>query len=324
MRLLTFSFLTFLNILIFSSQIQAQEFLFSIPNNHISFTNHVSAKIVKNSESSTAVINHEPDDCKANFYLLSQNQKFNLREIINDQAQISIDNFYQLNLPEEPLLALTFEYALETDEDLKVFDEPVFYVALESETSKELIFAKTIEQSQDDWQKVVLDLRNFSTSNKKIVFYVGNLGDTQKTSQIFLRNLSSQLIIWRIEDQIFFKEEKLNNFNDYLQQGFIKINEEIWPIYQFTSMIINDFTSIAETDSSLSIILPPFQDEILHNHQYLIQCQELNHQLISQSNYYLLPEFTITDFWPNYADKIILNIPDFFCADFDDLSLEVL
>lgn len=308
--------------LIFSQQVFAQSFQFNIPNNNICFSNPSTPEIEQdfNSQLSQGEFVEE----NINFYLMSQDQQFPLKELFNAQLEIEINTFYSIEFSDETPLAIVFDYLIESEEDLLAFDEPAFYITLESKNDQELIFAKTIAQSGSQWQKVVLDLRNFQLAGKKLVFYAGNLIDQEKPTKVYLRNLSSQIIVWHDTDRLFFGDQEIQNINNNLDKGYIAIDDHIWPIYQFEKTQISDLEVIREDDDSLTLLFSPIKKELFHNLQCTLICDEDKKQKLKQLNYYLLPQTNINDFWPNLDDQVLLNIADPTCNDLSKLTLECL
>lgn len=320
---LMFYFLIAFSILlnrIISGQVFAQSFQFTIPNNNISFSKPRTLEIKQNFNSQL----FQEDSIKenTNLSLISQNQQFPLTELFNSQLEIEINTFYSIKFSDEGPLAIVFEYLIESEEDLLAFDEPAFYINLESKDNQELIFAKTLAQSGNQWQKVLLDLRNYELEEKKLVFYAGNLINQEKKTSVYLRNLSSQVIIWHDDDRLFVSGEEILNINDYLDKSYIEINDQIWPIYQFEKTQISGLEIIREFDNSLTLLFSPIEDDFFKNHQCTLICDEDKKQLLKQINYFLLPQITINDFWPNLDDKVLLNVADFPCTNLSKVSVE--
>jgi hypothetical protein len=305
---------------IFSGQVFAQSFQFTIPNNNISFSKPGTLEIKQNFNFQLFQENSIKEN--TNLSLISQNQQFLLTELFNSQLEIEINTFYSIEFSDEGPLAIVFEYLIESEEDLLAFDEPAFYINLESKDNQELIFAKTIAQSGNQWKKVLLDLRNYELEEKKLVFYAGNLINQEKKTLVYLRNLSSQVIIWHDDDRLFVSGEEILNINDYLDQSHIEINDQIWPIYQFAKTQISGLEIIREFDNSLTLLFSPIEDDFFKNHQCTLICDEDKKQLLKQINYFLLPQITINDFWPNLDDKVLLNVADFPCTNLSKVSVE--
>lgn len=327
MRFLIIIFTIFLNLVFLNKSVLAKDFQFRIPQNNITLKRAEPFKTEDKTIDRTnaqAISADHLTNYSENLYLINQNQKFLLKEFFNPNLMIKIKDSYAIDFSKGTPLALTFEYLVNSEETLLAFDEPVFYLALEGEAKKELIFAKTIKQSKNDWQKVILDLRNYDLNDKKLVFYAGNLPDEERESVIYLKNLSSKLIIWRTEDQVFLDKNEIKDIAEHLIREHLEINDQIWPIYQYRIQEIADFRFIPELDGSLTFLFSATNELILKNHQWLISCGDGERQLLTQLNYFLLPQFIIKDFWPNLTDKVLINTQDFHCDDLDKLTLEFI
>ena len=327
MQGLIICFLLITNFFFFSKPIDAQEFQFTIPHNSIHFKRHENYQIKERTKTnlkpndgfSDAVMDGSPNL----FYLSNGNQQYLLKEHFDPSLIIEINDFYSIDLFKDFPPALTFDYLVESEEDLLVLDEPIFYITLEGENEQELIFAQINKQSESSWQKVVLDLRRYDLVNKKLFFHVGNLGAQEWSNSIYIKNLSSQIIVWHNGDQLFFNDQLIKNHNDFLVQGLIKIANEDWPIYQLTKQKISNLIAHQEVDGSLTLLFSPLNEVIFKNHQWFLSCGDSNSQELVQKNYYLLPQLHIKDFWPNLGDRVVLNTLDFYCDDVKRLSMEV-
>jgi hypothetical protein len=275
MRCLIIIFIILANLALIDQPVLAQEFQFTIPNNHISFK---SVHFLTNT--------------------LTNNRQVSAADPINvaPSQKITINDSYTLDLTNEALEFLTFEYLLESEEQLLAFDEPAFYVAVENDKAKTIIFAKTAKQSHNSWQQVILDLRDYDLANNSLVFYAGNLGDEEKNTAVHLRNLFRSIADI---DQSFLSNRNLGQK-------------------------ITDLALIREFDESLTLLFAPVDEIIFSNHQYFITCGDVDKQLLTQHHYYLLPHFVIQGFWPNMNDKILINIQDFVCDDLNQVSLELI
>jgi hypothetical protein len=331
MRFLIINFLIIIISLVFNFPIQAQKIDFAIENNSIAFKqiNNFSSSSSSLLFSQNLINNNLSNQVNASqneFYLISQNKKFYLRQIFDSTQLIKINDCYSVNLPkEEPLASLSFEYLLESDEDLSHFDEPVFYVVLEKDGLSQLIFAKTIEQSGFSWNRVILDLKHYDSLGANLLFYAGNLGDEEKSSSIHLKNLSSRTIVLGVDDYLLIGDQEVKNLESYIEKNFIEILDQIWPIYTFSTYLINDLVAFREDDASLTLLfsMPSnLKEEVFRNSLWKLACGDNLSQFISQKNLYLLPNLIIRDFWPNLGEKILVNVKNFVCADLSTLSLE--
>lgn len=308
--------MVFSTYLIIGLPIQAREINFTIKNNSITF------RQIDNFSTKTKLPTRE-EAFQEEFYLISQNSKFLLREIFNSNQFIKIHSSYLLTLPQrEVLAALSFEYLLESNEDLLRFDEPVFYIILQKEGLSEIIFAKTIEQSGSFWNKVILDLKAYDTREADLVFYVGNLGDEEKTSIIYLRNLSSQIIVLEPGDHLLIKDQEFKNLSNYIEKRSIDFSGQTWPIYTFSTYLVDNLISFRESDDSLTLNFSLPREKFFKNFLWKLSCGDESEEFISQNNFYLLPSLIIRDFWPNLARKVLINVQDFVCTDLSLLNLE--
>ncbi len=312
--------LTIIFNLIVSQQVSAYSFQFIIPNNNISFS-HPSV-LEFEQVAHNHLVENEFDKQNEQLYLISQDQRFQLKELFKTELEIDIDDTYAIEFTNDQPLAIVFDYLIESAEDLLAFDEPAFYITVEGNNEKELIFAKTIAQSADQWQKVVLDLSHYQLDGKKLVFHAGNFIDQEKTTAVSLRNLSSQIIVWHDADRLFFGDQEIPIINDDLATGYIEIDNKIWPIYQFKKTLITDLEVISEVDGSLTLLFTPIEEKLFSNHPCSLICDADTKQLLKQVNYYLLPQTTIKDFWPIIDEKVLVNIDDFPCSDFSKLTME--
>jgi hypothetical protein len=314
--------LTIIFNLIVSQQVFAQSFQFTIPNNNISFSRPNALEFEQDAHDH--LVENEFDKQNEQFYLISQDQQFQLKELFKTELEIDIDDTYVIEFTNNQPLAIVFDYLIESAEDLLAFDEPAFYITVEGNGEKELIFAKTIAQSAGQWQKVVLDLSNYKLTGKKLVFHAGNFIDQEKTTIVSLKNLSSQIIVWHDTDRLFFGDQEIPIISDDLTRGYITVDDQIWPIAQFEKTPITDLEVIGEVDGSLTLLFSPIEQKVFSNHQCNLICDEDKKQLLKQVNYYLLPQTTIKDFWPMVEEKVLLNIRDFPCNDFSQLTMECL
>ena len=302
--------------LIIGLPIQAREINFTLENNSVGF------RQIDNFFAKTKFVAQEKVS-QEEFYLINQNNKFLLREVFNSSQFIKIHSLYLLALPrKEALAALSFEYLLESNENLLRFDEPVFYVVLRKESLSELIFAKTIVQSGFSWNKVILDLKNYDTREADLIFYVGNLGDEEKPSTVYLRNLSSQIIILEPSDYLLIEDQELKKLSKYIEKGSIDFFDQTWPIYTFSTHLIDDLMAIRESDGSLTLSFSIPKEDYFKNSLWKLSCGNGLDRFISQNNFYLLPDLVIRDFWPNLTEKVLINVQDFVCTDLSLLNLE--
>lgn len=319
--LIIFSFL-------FPNIVNAHELQFTIPNNSIQLKSYGDYQIKhqlqlseKNEENRLAGQSNEAQD---NFYLIGENQPYLLKEYFNPNLIIEINDFYSLNLAEDFPPAISFEYFIDSAEDLSAFDEPVFYISIEGESKQELVFAKTIKQSKGQWQKVILDLRAYDLVNKHLRFYAGNLGDQDRPSSVYIKNLSSRLIVWQAGDQLLLDNQVIQNPEEYVEQGKIRIAENDWPIYQFVSQNITSPSVIEEVDGSFTFIFSAITETVFKNHRWFLSCGQENSEQLIQKNHFLFPQMTITDFWPNFGEEILINVQDLSCVNSNSLYLEVI
>lgn len=327
MRHLIFLLLVIIFYLFFPNIIHARELQFIIPDNIIQLKSYEGYQIKqqqlseKNEESGhNGQSNKAPD----NFYLIGENQSYVLKEYFDPNSVIEIDKFYSLDLAKDFPPAISFEYFVDSAEDLSAFDEPVFYISLEGESQQELIFAKTIQQSNTQWQKVILDLRAYNLSDKHLRFYAGNLGDQDKPSAVYIKNLSSQLIVWQAGDQLLLNNQVIKNPEEYIDQGKIRIAENDWPIYHFVSRKITKPVIIEEVDGSFTFIFSAIIEAIFKNHRWLLSCGPEKSEPLIQKNHFLFPQMTITDFWPNFDEEILINVQDLSCVNSSSFYLEVI
>lgn len=327
MHRLIFFLLVIIFYLLFPNIIHARELQFIIPDNIIQLKSYEGYQIKqqqlseKNEESKH---NEQSNKVENNFYLIGENQSYVLKEYFDPNSVIEIDKFYSLDLAKDFPPAISFEYFVDSAEDLSAFDEPVFYISLEGESQQELIFAKTIQQSNTQWQKVILDLRAYDLLDKHLRFYAGNLGDQNKPSVVYIKNLSSQVIVWQVGDQLLLDNQVIQNPEEYIEQGKIRIAENDWPIHQFVSQKITKPSVIEEVDRSFTFIFSTITETVFKNHRWFLSCgQEKSEQLI-QKNHFLFPQMTITDFWPNFGEEILINVQDLSCVNSSGFYLEVI
>ena len=328
MRRLIFLLLVIFFYLLFPNIINARELEFIIPGNIIQLKSPGGYQIKqqlqlaeKNEESKH---NKQSNEAQDNFYLIGENQSYSLKEYFDPNLIIEIDNFYSLDLVKDFPPAISFEYFINSAEDLSAFDEPVFYISIEGEFRQELIFAQTIQQSNGQWQKVILDLRAHDLSDKHLRFYAGNLGDQDKPSSVYIRNLSSQVIVWQAGDQLLLDNQVIQNPEAYVEQGKIGIAEHDWPIYQFVSQKITKPSVIEEVDGSFTFIFSTIAETVFKNHRWFLSCGQENGQQLIQKNHFLFPQMTITDFWPNFGEEILINVQDLSCVNSSNFYLEVI
>lgn len=328
MRRLIFLSLVIIFYLLFPNIINAGELQLIIPDNSIQLKSHGDYQIKhqlqlskNNEESGLAGQSNEVQD---NFYLIGENQPYLLKEYFDPNLIIEIDKFYSLDLTKDFPPAISFEYFIDSAEDLAAFDEPVFYISIEGESKQELIFVKTIKQSDSQWQKVVLDLRAYDLLDKHLRFYAGNLGDQDRPSFVYIKNLSSQLIVWQAGDQLLLDNQVVQNPEEYVERGKIRIAEHDWPIYQFVSQKITNPSLIEEVDGSFSFIFSAITETVFKNHRWFLSCGQENSEQLIQKNHFLFPQMTITDFWPNFGEEILINVQDLSCVNSNSLYLEVI
>lgn len=186
----------------------------------------------------------------------------------------------------QDVVGISFEFLLESDEDLQAFDQPAFYVVLEKPNEVELIYAYNAAQS-NIWQKVRLNLSTFDTKNAQLVFWVGNLGDEQKKTRLYLRSI----------------EELVETLTSEHQE-------------------VKDFVAIREQDGSLTLEITAQSAAELRNATWWGSCGAAEPRQLIATNYYLLSQFKIVDFWPNLGQKMLFNFTDFPCADLSSLKIE--
>ncbi|NLG06408.1 MAG: hypothetical protein GX559_01775 [Candidatus Pacebacteria bacterium] len=328
MRRLIFFLLLIIFYLLFPNIIDAHELQFTIPDNIIQLKlpgdYQIKQQLQVSEKNEENRRNEQSNEAQDNFYLIREDQSYLLKEYFDPNLIIEIDKFYSLELAKDFSPAISFEYFVDSAEDLSAFDEPVFYISIEGESKQELIFAKTIKQSDGQWQKVILDLRVYDLFDKHLHFYAGNLGDQNKPSSVYIKNLSSQLIVWQAGDQLLLDNQLIQNPEEYIEQGKIRIAENDWPIYQFISQKITKPIVIEEVDGSFTFIFSAISENIFKNHRWFLTCgQEKSEQLI-QKNHFLFPQMTITDFWPNFGEEIIINVQDLSCVNSSSAYLEVI
>lgn len=328
MRRLIFLLLVIIFYLLFPNIIHARELQFTIPNNIIQLKSagdyQIKQQLQLSEKKEESRLDGQSNKVEDNFYLIGENQSYVLKEDFDPNLIIEIDDFYSLDLAKDFPPAISFEYFIDSAEDLSAFDEPVFYISIEGEAKQELIFAKSIKQSDGQWQKVILDLRAYDLSNKHLRFYAGNLGDQDKPSSVYIRNLSSQVIVWQVGDQLLLDNQLVQNPETYVEQGKIRIAENDWPIYQFVSQKITKPSLIEEVDGSFTFIFSTITETVFKNHRWFLTCgQEKSEQLI-QKNHFLFPQMTITDFWPNFGEEILINVQDLSCVNSSNFYLEVI
>jgi hypothetical protein len=316
MRFLIISLVFFSTTLILSQSAQAQKINFTIKNNSIGFRQTKNFYLDKN------FINLE-DDPQHNFYLVHQNNNFLLREVFDPKQVVEIHSYHQVSLPKkEAIAALSFEYLLESDEDLIHFDNPVFYIVFKKEGLEEVIFAKTIRQSGFSWNKVILDLKRYNTRGASLIFYAGNLGDKEKASVIYLRSLSSQIIVLDSGDYLLIGDQEVKDLASHVEKKSIVSFDQNWPIYTFSNHLIDDLIAIRERDQSLTLSFLFPKEDFFKNSLWKLSCDGQSEQFISQNNFYLLPNLVFKDFWPNLNERVLINVQDFICKDLSLLSLE--
>jgi len=324
---LIISFLIISNFFFFSKKAHAQQFQFTIPDNSIQFKQAKQYKFKESSESNSKIIDDQIDIPVSISTDLIQttngNQSHLLKEHFDPSLIIEISDKYAIDLFQDFPPAISFEFRLESEANFVVFDEPIFYITLEGGEEPELIFARTIKEINEDWHRVILDLSSYDLVNKKLFFHLDNFANQEQQTNIYLKNLSSQVIVWHVGDQLFHQDRAINILDNDLKRVFISIANQEWPIYQFNKQEIQELISHQEIDDSLTLLFTHLEEVIFHNRRWFLSCDENFSQQLVQQNYYLLPQTQIKDFWPNLGNLVVLNTQDVVCEDVEQLILEV-
>jgi len=183
-------------------------------------------------------------------------------------------------------VSISFEYLIETAEDLLAFDEPAFLLILTANGEKNLIFAQK-KGRENSWQAVTIDLTLVAGAKNELIFKAGNLGDQEKLTRVYLRKLAM------VNETLPNKKTELRGFQ-----------------------------AIREFDGSLTLVISPDVDFTKSNATWWLSCGAAEPRQLIVTNHYLLANYKIQDFWSNYGDKILINIFGFSCSDLSLLRLE--
>jgi len=91
-----------------------------------------------------------------------------------------------------PAKTLRFEYFLQTEEDLPGFDDQAFAVTMNDSP----IFSVSAEQAYSEtpsWKTIFLEISQFDQKKQLLAFTVTNSGDTQKSSSVKIRNVTTSI-----------------------------------------------------------------------------------------------------------------------------------
>jgi len=115
------------------------------------------------------------------------------------------ENYLELSIDNDLANQIEFDYLTESNEELAGFDQTKLVVSI----NDEIVFAEN--RSQDNWNQVILSLRNDLNKPINIKFYSGNQGDRQSSSWVKIKNIN-----------IVEKISEINNDDDLIIQ---EINE---------------------------------------------------------------------------------------------------
>lgn len=206
-------------------------------------------------------------------------------ELAENQVRVKEQQPWTLDL-KEGIAELSFEFFIDSVETLTAFDEPAFYVSLEKGSERKIIYTHCLS-GEKNWQKVALKLGGYDLKQAKVVFWAGNLGDDQLKTQVWLRSI-----------------------------------EEHFSTSLTSCQAVSDFLAHLEADGSVTLEINAESKASNRNYTWWGKCGAAEPRQLIVTNYYLLSDYEIVDFWPNFGDKMLFNLTDFPCVDLTSLRLE--